>query len=119
MLLVHYNDLKADLEAEIGRIARFLEFKLESELLARIVEAASFETMRAQGDVLLPTMAQSWDHGARRFLYKGTNDRWRDVVSEADLSDYAELVKANFSPGLAAWLEHGRLVAGDPATSAD
>jgi aryl sulfotransferase len=119
MLLVHYNDLKADLAGEIRRLAGFLDIEVAPDVMPRIVEAARFETMRAQGDVLLPQMAQSWDEGARRFLYKGVNDRWKGVVSDADLDAYAGLVKANFSPALAAWLEHGRLKTCEPALAPD
>jgi aryl sulfotransferase len=67
----------------------------------------------------MPFAAQAWDHGAQRFLYKGTNGRWKDVLTPADLDAYAKQVKAELSPGLAAWLEGGRLQAGDPATAAD
>jgi aryl sulfotransferase len=119
MLLVHFNDLKADLGAEIRRVSDFLGITVEAEVWPKIVEAAGFETMRAQGDEILPHMQMTWDEGARRFLHKGTNERWRGVVSDEDLADYAAAVRTHFSPALAAWLEGGRLVAGDPATAED
>jgi len=119
MLLVHYNDLKVAPADEIARIADYLEIALPAATMAEIVAAADFQTMRAQGDVLMPFAAQTWDDGAQRFLYRGTNGRWKDVLTPADLDAYAEQVKAELSPGLAAWLEGGRLVAGDPAKSSD
>ena len=57
--------------------------------------------------------------GAQTFLHKGTNGRWRDVVSKDDLARYDAKVKAQFSPSLARWIEHGRLVAGDPEAAAN
>ena len=87
--------------------------------MAEIVQAAGFEAMREQGPALMPGAEMAWDGGSQRFLYKGTNGRWKDVLTEADLTAFAARIKAEFTPGLAAWLEHGRLIAGDPAAAAD
>jgi aryl sulfotransferase len=119
MLLVHYADMKADLAGEIGRIARFLQIEAPPAMIAEIAAAARFETMRAQGAQLMPGAGMAWDDGAQRFLYKGVNGRWKDVFSAQDVAAYEAKAEAEFSPGLAAWLEHGRLVAGDPAASPD
>ena len=45
--------------------------------------------------------------------------RWRDVLTEQDLADYDTAASAAMSPALRTWVENGRLVAGDPATSPD
>jgi aryl sulfotransferase len=119
MLLVHYNDLKADLAGEIARVARYLGIQLPSVVMSQIVAAAEFETMRAQGDTLMPTAANAWVDGAKTFLHKGVNGRWRGVFAEADLAAYMLKTTVEFTPALAAWLESGRLVAGEPALSAD
>jgi len=114
MLLVHFADMKADLAGEIGRIARFLEIGVPAPTLAQIVAAADFEAMRAQGEQLMPGAAIAWVGGAKRFLYKGVNGRWKDVLTQEDLAAYEARAKAEFSPDLAAWLEGGRLVIGEP-----
>lgn len=119
MLLVHYNDLKADLVGEIGRIARYLEIELPRAVTDEIVAAAGFETMRAQGAALMPGAENVWAEGARTFLNKGVNGRWQGAYAEADLATYKLKVAAEFTPGLAAWVENGRLLAGDPAASVD
>jgi aryl sulfotransferase len=119
MLLVHFSDLKADREAEIRRIAQFLEISIDAEMWPQIVEAAGFETMRAQGNEILPHMQMTWDEGAQRFLHKGSNEQWRGVVSDADLADYAQMVRERLTPGLARWLDGGRRATGDPALAAD
>jgi aryl sulfotransferase len=119
MLLVHYADLKADLAGEIARIAGFLGVEAPAPVMAEIVAAAAFEAMRAQGDVLMPGAEMAWVGGAQTFLNKGLNGRWRGVFDEADLATYQAKVAAEFTPGLAAWLEGGRLVAGEPTASAD
>jgi len=119
MLLVHFNDLKADLAGEIARIARYLEIELSGAVMDEIVTAARFETMRAQGEALMPGAEMAWVGGAKTFLHKGVNGRWQGAFAEADLATYKAKVAAEFTPALAAWLESGRLAAGDPALSAD
>ncbi|HLK23567.1 MAG TPA: sulfotransferase domain-containing protein [Caulobacteraceae bacterium] len=119
MLLVHYSDMKSDLAGEIARIAAFLEITLPASVMAEIAEAAKFDTMRAQSQVIAPFTQLAWDKGGDRFFNKGTNGRWKDVLTAEDLARYRERIAAEFTPGLASWLENGRLVAGDPRTSAD
>jgi aryl sulfotransferase len=119
LLLVHYNDLKADRDGEMRRIAAFLEIDVSPALWPAMVEAAGFERMREQGKTLLPHAAQAWKDGADSFLNKGVNGRWKDVYRAEDLAAYDAKVKASFSPALAKWIEQGRLGAGDPARSPD
>jgi aryl sulfotransferase len=75
--------------------------------------------MSANGDALLPKIAEHFDQGAKRFLNKGTNGRWRDVLTDADLDRYDAVFRRKVSPACADWLEHGRLGAGDPRTTVD
>jgi aryl sulfotransferase len=119
LLMVHFNDLKADLEGEMRRISEFLEIDTPQPLLAELADAARFETMKRQGEEMLPQLRMAFDNGAERFLNKGENGRWRDFLTEADLARYDALVERRLSPTLRAWLEGGRLAAGDPRALAD
>ena len=98
------------------RVADFLDIKTDEALWPSLVRAAGFEEMRAAGDELAP-LVTFLDGGSRRFFNQGTNGRWRDVLKERDLALYDAKVREKFSPGLAAWLEGGRRVAGDPRDS--
>ena len=84
-----------------------------------LVGAADFEFMRKNGATLMPRAALSWDKGHERFLNKGENGLWKDFLTDADLARYDALVERRLSPALAAWLERGRLVAGDPRALPD
>ena len=65
-----------------------------------------------------PEMA--WQGGSQRVPVQGRQrGRWKGVLREDQLARYADKIAAEFTPALAVWLEHGRLVAGDPATAAD
>ena len=107
VLMVHYNDLKADLAGETARLAAFLDITVPDELMPRLVEAARFEAMQRDGEALLPHAGRIFQDGHRRFLNKGTNNRWRGVFRDDDLVQYREKLDA-LPPECAAWLEHGR-----------
>jgi len=51
LLWVRYEDLKADPEKEVRRVAAFLEIELSEELLAKVIEHSGFAAMKkkAQG----------------------------------------------------------------------
>ncbi len=119
VLLVHYNDLKADREGEMRRIARFLAIDVPESAWPGLASAASFEAMKRDGEALMPLAHFLWEGGPSRFLHKGTNGRWRDVVADSDLALYQTAVAREFTPSLARWVEHGRAIAGDPRTLPD
>lgn len=109
VLLVHYNDLKADLSAEMKRIADFLGIAIRPEIWPELVAAASFDAMRKAGDLLMANMAEIFDGGSQRFFYKGCNERWRGVFREDDLALYDSKVNETLPPECARWLAQGRL----------
>lgn len=119
VLLVHYNDLKADLAGEMRRVAEFLDIAVAEQLWPELVEAAGFDAMKAASAALMPGAGDTWKGGGKTFLNKGTNGRWHDVYRPEDLARYDERTAAEFAPALAAWCEHGRLVAGDPRALTD
>jgi aryl sulfotransferase len=114
LLLVHYNDLKADLIGEMRRISQFLGIDTPQNRLAEFARAAEFKSMKAEGRQLLPEMDGMFDRGSDRFINQGVNGRWRDVLTADDIARYEALAAQKFPPKAAAWIEHGRRVAGDP-----
>jgi aryl sulfotransferase len=109
MLLVHYADMKQDLEGEMRRIADFLDIEISEELWPKLVEAAKFDSMKSKATELMPSAGDIWQGGGNTFLNKGVNGRWRDVYSQEDLDRYDAMVKEEFPPDLAQWIEFGRL----------
>lgn len=107
VLFIHYNDLKANLPREIERLSRFAGFDLSPAEIATIADGASIGAMRdtviAAGDPL----SMMFKDGARGFFYKGTNQRWRSVLSDEDLELYEAAKKRVLTPDCAQWLECG------------
>lgn len=119
LLLVHYADLKADLDGEMRRIAEFLDIAVDDALWPSLVRAAGFEAMKAAGDELMPQARSMFIEGASRFFHRGESGRWQDLFTAQDLAAYAAKARTELPPGLDAWLASGRRGAGDPRTSAD
>ncbi len=113
-LLVHYNDLKSDLEGEMRRIAAFCGIQTPEELWPELVAAAEFSSMKRDADALMPSASIIWEGGGQRFLNKGTNQRWREFVAPEDLDLYEAETRARMSPSLKAWCENGQGIAGNP-----
>ena len=45
--------------------------------------------------------------GAKTFLYKGTNGRWRDILSAEELKLYEAACERALTPDCRRWLEQG------------
>jgi aryl sulfotransferase len=119
LLFVHYNDMKEDLAGEMRRISDFLGVATPQALMPSLVEAARFETMKKDGEALLPNIKQVFDRGADRFINKGRSNRWRECLNAGDITRYEAITQRACTPGLARWLEGGHRAAGDPRSSCD
>ena len=119
-LLVHFDDLLDDLDAEMRRVAAFLGIEVDEAAWPSLVNAAGFKQMQAAGEELMPQMRTIFAvGGSRRFFNKGTSGRWRGVLTDDDLALYEAKVRGKFSPKLAAWIAGGRRATGEPRPAAE
>jgi len=107
LLFVHFSDLKRDLGAEMRRIADFLGIAVPPATWPAVVARCTFEAMRARS-AEIGMFELAFEGGAESFLFKGTNGRWRDVLTAAELTAYEKRVSETLPPAAAAWLERGR-----------
>jgi aryl sulfotransferase len=112
LLLVHYGDMQRDLAAEMRRVADFLEIAVSEDVWPQLVDAASFETMKRQGDELMPQVTALFTEGKDRFFHKGQAGRWKGVFRDDDLQLYDALIASRLPPDCAAWLHGGRHAGG-------
>jgi aryl sulfotransferase len=107
-LFVHYADLLADLEGQVRRIARYLEVDASDELIARTVELTTFANIKKVVDLVPPADGPEFFRGGlKTFFFKGSNGRWRELLTEDDLALYEEAKRRLLSPDCADWLERG------------
>lgn len=105
--LFHYGDMLEDTEREVRRIAAFLEIDVPENTWPDIIKAISFDEMKCKGELYAPGGGQFWKGGAKTFLYKGTNGRWRDILSAEELRLYEAACERALTPDCRGWLEHG------------
>jgi aryl sulfotransferase len=106
--LVHYADLLADLDGEMRSIADFLDLTIPAERWPALVNGCTFESMkRSATQADNPGMKMMWKDGASTFFNKGTNGRWRDVLSAEDLALYDAAIRKTLPVDCARWLENG------------
>jgi aryl sulfotransferase len=102
VLLVHYADLIGDMGGEIRRIAAFIDASLDEARLAAILPLCTIDHMRKAGadDAFLNHV---FKEGSTTFINKGTNARWRDVLSPEEVAKADVLAQRRLSPDCAAW----------------
>ena len=115
VMLIHFADLKADMEGQIRRIAEFLDVKVDDDRWPAIFEHCSFDYMKAHAELAAPLGGAVWDGGASTFINKGTNGRWLDVLTAEESRKYEDLAVRNLGPDCARWLATGERVDLAPA----
>jgi len=107
VMLVHFNDLKADMPGEMRRIAKFLEIDIAEEAWPAIIEHCSFDYMKAHADKVAPLGGEPWKGGGKTFINKGSNGRWRDQLTAEDCEKYERRAREELSADCVGWLAEG------------
>jgi aryl sulfotransferase len=104
---VHFNDLKSNLAGSIKEIASFLGTSLDKTDFPRVVEHCSFDYMKQHASASAPRGGAAFIGGAETFIHKGTNGRWRDVLSPSEIAAYDTCALNELGPECATWLREG------------
>jgi aryl sulfotransferase len=107
VVLLHYDDLKADLEGQMRRLAARLGVTIPEELWLDLVKAATFQEMRKHADDIVPNSTESVWHDNARFFNKGTSGQWRELLDEEELRRYQSRIMELADPDLVVWLHQG------------
>jgi len=108
LMLLHFEELRRDLPGQMRRIAGFLDIEIDERRFPRMVEHCSFAWMKANATKSTPLGGIIWDGGAETFINKGTNGRWREVLTPEDVSRYEAIARERLGEECAAWLATGR-----------
>jgi aryl sulfotransferase len=108
--LLHFANLKRDLAAEIRRLAEFIDTPINETKWDSILNHCSFEYMKANATKSVPLGGAFWDGGAQTFIHKGTNGRWRNVLSAEEISKYERRAAEELDSECALWLATGKII---------
>jgi hypothetical protein len=106
VVVFHYDDLLADLDGEMRRLAAHLGIEVVEDRWPALVEAASLDAMRARADEVVPGADRGQWKDTGRFFNKGTSGQWRELLDDAGVERYAERVRSLAPPDLVDWLHH-------------
>jgi aryl sulfotransferase len=115
LLFIHYNDMLADLPGAIRRLADFTSIEASNEDIERVTQSTTFSAMKREAtrnDEENGARALRFAGGESGFIFKGTNGRWKQILTEEDLALYWAARSRVLSPDCAAWLENGGPIPG-------
>jgi hypothetical protein len=104
VIMLRYEDLEADLEGEMRRLAARLDIEVDESRWSEFVVAASFANMRANADTIAPESSQKLWHDNQQFFNTGHSGGWRDLLDSDDVARYARRVRSLADPDLVEWL---------------
>ncbi|HEX6497652.1 MAG TPA: sulfotransferase domain-containing protein [Micromonosporaceae bacterium] len=107
IVLVHYDDLRADLDGQMRRLADLLDITVPDDIWPSLVAAATFDGMRDRGERIAPTTKGVVKDG-RMFFRAGRSGSGRELLTEQEMSRYRERVAELAPPDLLAWLHRDR-----------
>jgi aryl sulfotransferase len=106
VVLVHYDDLLADLEGQMRHVASRLGIAVPHESWPALVAAARFADMKSRTDLLPPPPPGSPGVGPddAHFFRRGTSGAAREILSDGELARYDERAARLAPPDLLEWL---------------
>ncbi len=102
MLLVHYDNLSADLDGQMRRLAGQLGIAVPEKAWPALVRAATFESMKGSADTLVPTAGIFKNNAA--FFRRGTSGAGREILSDEELTAYYLRVAPLAPADMLTWL---------------
>jgi aryl sulfotransferase len=102
MLLVHYDDLSADLEGQMRRLASRLGIAVPEQAWPALVKAATFDSMQARSSDLVPSPGILKSDAA--FFRRGTSGAGLEILTPDEVEHYYRRVAQLAQPDMLAWL---------------
>jgi hypothetical protein len=104
VLMLHYDDLQADLDGQMRRVSAQLGIPVDETRWSGLVEAATFEQMRANADRIVPDSTNELWQDNQQFFHRGTSGQWRTLLDDAGVDRYFARVAELAPDDVARWL---------------
>lgn len=110
VMFVHFAKLKEDMPGMIRKIASFLDISIDESKWNDILKHCSFDYMKDNATKSVPLGGAFWDGGAKTFIHKGTNGRWREVLTTEESEKYEKIATEKLPSECAHWLSTGEML---------
>jgi hypothetical protein len=114
--LIHYDNLFTDLDGQMRWLAGRLGITVPGHAWPALVQAATFESMSASPDTLVPTTGIFKSNAA--FFRRGTPGAAHEILSEGEVAAYQARAAGLAPTGLLAWLHSPSREPGSTASRA-
>jgi aryl sulfotransferase len=102
VLLVHYDNLAADLAGRMRWLASRLGIAVPEHAWPALVRAATFESMSSNADTLVPTAGLLKSNAA--FFRRGTSGAGREILTDRELAAYHDRAARLAPADMLGWL---------------
>jgi aryl sulfotransferase len=106
---IHFQKLKEDMPGEIKKLAAFLDITTNPSNWNALLEHCSFDYMKKNSVKSVPLGGAFWDGGSDTFIFKGTNGRWKDMLSKEDSDRYEKMTEEKLGKACAEWIKTGKM----------
>ncbi|MEZ5503278.1 MAG: sulfotransferase domain-containing protein [Halioglobus sp.] len=107
ILLVHFDDLLKDLDGQMRRISAYLDIPVNESVWPELLAGVSFDAMKSNAQRMAPGANHGTWKDTGNFFHKGTSQRWRGVLTDAQVRRYEQLAAERLHPELNHWLSSG------------
>ncbi|XP_050718718.1 sulfotransferase 1A1-like [Eriocheir sinensis] len=97
LLFLFYEEMKADIMKELGRINEFLGVGLSQESLESVARHTSFSAMKSRGEPVKDKIFEKKDESEVRFFRKGTTGDWKNYFSPEMQKEFDQWTKENLA----------------------
>jgi hypothetical protein len=104
VLLLHYDDLQADLDGQMRVVSAQLGVPVDETRWSTLVDAATFARMRANADRVAPDTTHAIWQDNQQFFHRGTSGQWRTLLDDAGLERYFARIAELAPADVARWL---------------
>ena len=108
MYFLHFQNLVDDMEGTMRKLAAFIDIEIDESKWDLMVHHCTFDYMKSNATLSTPLGGIVFTGGAESFVYKGTNQRWKDTLTEADNAAYDARALKEVGPECAHWLATGK-----------
>lgn len=104
VMLIHYDEMQADLEDAMQRIADFIGVEINLSQREELAQAAKFAAMKTNADFLVPDCdIEAWVNN-EKFFNQGRSGLWRSEFTDSDLVKFCERSRQLVNHDLSVWL---------------
>lgn len=107
LIRLHYSDMLRDLPGAVARVAAHVGISHPPQVMAALVEAATFASMKSNAGRFAPSAGQAFWHNDAGFFDSASCNKWEGHLTADELAAYGAVIDAALTPQDRAWLEWG------------